>query len=99
MCPVSTGINIAVTLFFAAGVFKVRVRLKKNFFYRRAMVIYCAAALLVFFALAIPVILLLPLIENIISVILMREERLKTTGYTELVKGLAFIILVANFWR
>jgi hypothetical protein len=96
---VSLRLYIAVMLFFAAGVFKVRVRLKKNLFYRWVMVMYCAAALLVFYLLAIPVILLLPLIENIISVIFMREERLRTTGYTELVKGIIFIILIANFWR
>jgi hypothetical protein len=94
----SLRLYIAVMLFFAAGVFKVRVRLKKNLFYRRVMVIYCAAVLLVFYLLAIPVILLLPLIENIISVILMREERLRITGYTEMVKGIAFIILIATFW-
>jgi hypothetical protein len=96
---VSLRLYIAVMLFFAAGVFKVRVRLKKNLFYRRVMIIYCSSVFLVFYLLAIPVILLLPLIENIISVTLMREERLRTTGYTEMVKGIAFIILIAYFWR
>ena len=88
----------AVTIFFAAGVFKVRVRIKKSLFYRWVMVLYCTAACVVFYLLNIAVILLLPLIENIMTAIWMREEKLKTTGYTELVKGIVFIILIGLFW-
>jgi len=88
----------AVTLFFAAGIFKVRVRLKKTLFFRWLMVLYCAAACIVFYLLNISVIILLPFIENIATVIRMKEEKLKTTGYTELVKGIVFIILIGFFW-
>jgi hypothetical protein len=63
------------------------------------MVIYCAAALVAYYYLSIATILLLPLVENIISVLLMREEKLKTTGDTELIKGVVFIILMGFFWR
>jgi hypothetical protein len=88
----------AVTIFFAAGVFKVRVRIKKSLFYRWVMALYCAAACLVFYLLNIALIILLPLAENIVTAIWMREEKLKTTGYTELVKGIVFIILIGFFW-
>jgi hypothetical protein len=88
----------AVTVFFAAGVFKVRVRIKKSPFYRWVMVFYCVAACLAFYFLSISIMLLLPLTENIMTSILMREEKLKTTGYTELVKGIIFIILIGFFW-
>jgi len=89
----------ALTLFFAAGVFKVRVRLKKTLFFRWVMALYCAAACVIFYSLNISVIILLPLTENIATVIWMREEKLKTTGYTELVKGIIFIVLIAFFWK
>ncbi len=88
----------AVTVFFAGGVFKVRVRLKKSIFYRWLMVLYCLGAVLIYSAMNIPVILLLPLAENIVTVLRMQEEKLKTTGYTELAKGLVFILLIALFW-
>ncbi len=88
----------AVTIFFAAGVFKVRVRIRKSLFYRWVMALYCAAACIVFYLLNISVIILLPLAENIITAIWMREEKLKATGYTELIKGIIFIILIGFFW-
>ena len=95
----SLKLYLAVFIYFAAGVFKVRVRLKRTLFYRIIMVMYCAAALAVFYLLGLSVILLLPLIENIMSVILMREEKLKVTGYTELIKGVVFIVLIGLFWH
>ncbi len=89
----------AVLLFFGAGVFKVRVRLKKTFAYRLIMVFYCVISFIFCYYLNIPVILLLPLIENIITALWMREEKLKTTGNTELIKGVIFIILIGLFWH
>jgi hypothetical protein len=95
----SSDLYAAVLLFFGAGVFKVRVRIRKTLMYRWAMVFYCAAALVVYRLLDISVIILLPLLENVVSVIMMREERLRETGYTELIKGIAFIALIALFWN
>lgn len=89
----------AVLIFFAAGVFKVRARVKKTLAYRWLMIVYCAAAFTVYAFLNIAVILLIPLVENVISVLLMREEKLKTTGDTELIKGVVFIILMGFFWQ
>jgi hypothetical protein len=96
---VSWRLYVAVLVFFWAGIIKVRVRLKKTVPYRILMVIYCAAASILFYALSIPVILLLALFENIISVILMREERLRTTGNIELIKGAVFLVLAGFFWE
>lgn len=90
---------ICVFIFFAAGVFKVRARLKKNFTYRSVMILYCAVSSGLFYLLKISPFILLPLIENIISVIWMKEERLRTTGNTELIKGIIFTILLAFFWK
>lgn len=95
---VSWKLYIAVLTYFAAGVLKVRVRVKKTVPYRILMVLYCATACALFYLLHIAVIILLPFIENITTSIWMREEKLKTTGYTELVKGMIFIILIWLFW-
>lgn len=90
---------IAVTLFFSAGVFKVRMRLRKNSFFRWAMVLYCATAAGVCLLVNISVILLLPLVENIVSAVRPGEEKLSTTGYTELAKSIVFAVLVWSFWE
>jgi len=90
---------LAVTLFFSAGVFKVRMRLRKAPFFRWAMVLYCAAASGIFLLAKIPVILLLPLTENIVSALFPGEEKLRATGYTELVKSIIFIVLIWLFWQ
>ncbi len=89
----------AVLLFFGAGVFKVRVRLKKTFAYRLIMVFYCMSSVVSYYILDIPVILLMPLVENIMTALWMREEKLRTTGNTELIKAIIFIILIGLFWQ
>lgn len=89
----------AVFIFFAAGVFKVRARIRITLVYRWIMALYCPAALAVFYCLNIPVILLMPLLENIAHVLFMRKEKLKTTGDVELIKAVIFIILIGLFWE
>jgi len=89
----------AVLLFFGAGVFKVRVRTRKSLKYRWIMALYCALAVVLYAIMNISVIILLPFIENLVSVIVMREEKLRTTGYTELIKGIIFVIFIGFFWK
>ncbi len=96
---ISWKLYAAVLIFFWAGVLKVRVRLRKTYLYRVIMLIYCATAPLFYYCLEISVILLLPLLENIVSLILMREERLRTTGNIELIKGAVFLVLAGFFWK
>lgn len=92
------GLYPAVFIFFAAGVFKVRMKLKKSLFYRLFMVLYVITALPLFhYLLAIPAVVLLPLAENIVSAVTMREEKLRTTGNIELVKGAIFTVLLGYF--
>ena len=95
----SLRLYLAVLIFFGAGVFKVKIRMRKTLAYRWTMVIYCAAAATLFSFLNISVILLLPLVENIVSALLMREEKLRRTGNIELTKGIIFIILIGLFWQ
>jgi hypothetical protein len=90
---------LAVLIFFAAGVFKVRAILKKTLLYRGLMVFYCAASLVFFFYINVSAVMLLPFIENILSVLHLKEERLKTTGNKELIKGFIFTALLGFFWH
>ncbi|MBI5408478.1 MAG: YwiC-like family protein [Nitrospirae bacterium] len=95
----SWGLYLTVTTFFAAGVFKVRMRIRKTPLFRWIMTLYCAAAFAVFQLMNISALLLLPLLENILTAVRIREEKLKTTGNTELAKAVLFIILLGFFWR
>ena len=95
---ISWRIYIAVLIFFWAGVFKVRVRIRKSRFYKTVMVIYCLSAAVIYYAAGLPVIIIAPLLENIVSSIRFREQRLQTTGYTELAKSVIFVILLWRFW-
>lgn len=89
----------AVFIFFAAGIFKVRMRINKDLAYRWLMGFYCAASLPLFFLLNMPLVILAPFVENIASAVRMRDEKLRTTGNIELVKGLIFTALLILFWR
>lgn len=89
----------AVFIFFAAGVFKIRARIKKTPAYRWLMILYCSASLFFFFYSNISAILLLPFFENVVSVLWMREEKLRTTGNIELIKGVIFTVLLGFFWQ
>jgi len=95
---VSWRLYVVVLLFFWAGVFKVRVRIRKNSFYKTVMVAYCVLAVAVYAISGIPVIILLPLIENVVSSIRFREQKLRTTGNIELAKSVLFVFLVWRFW-
>jgi hypothetical protein len=90
---------LAVTAFFSAGVFKVRLRLRKTPIFRLVMVLYCIAAAVIFYFIDISVLILLPFLENIMTAVRLGEERLSTTGYTELAKSILFIILTGLFWH
>ncbi|GBE05725.1 hypothetical protein BMS3Abin10_01359 [bacterium BMS3Abin10] len=94
----SVRLYLAVFIFFAAGVFKVRARAKKTPGYRLLMVLYCAASPVLYHFLNIPAVLLIPLVENVVSVLRLREEKLRTTGNTELIKGVVFTALLGFFW-
>ncbi len=94
----SIKLYVAVFMFFAAGVFKVKVRIRKTADYRLFMGLYVSIVTIVYYFYKIPIILLVPLLENIISILWMREEALKTTGYIELTKGIMFLVLLGLYW-
>jgi hypothetical protein len=84
-----------VAIFFAAGVFKVRVQLKKGILNRVLMVIYIGCALAVYRLIHTPVLVLLPLIDNLIFSITLYQAKLRMTGWLEVLKGVVFLLLMA----
>ncbi len=96
---ISMKLYAAVLIFFAAGVLKVRMKIRKTAAYRAVMICYCIASAALFQMLDIPLILLVPLLDNVISAVWMRAEKLKTVGNTELTKGILFVVLTGLFWK
>lgn len=95
----STGIAdltlyIAVAIFFIAGVFKVRVQLSKGLIWRILMILYTALSLFIYHLIEIPLIVLLPLLDNLIFSITLYRVKLKVTGWIEVSKGIAFLLLI-----
>ncbi len=88
-----------VLIYFVAGVLKVRVRVKKSFTYRAVMVLYCAGAVTAYHLMNVSSVLALPMIENIVSSVWLRDEKLRTTGNIELIKSIVFIVLIGLYWR
>jgi hypothetical protein len=85
----------AVAIFFTAGVFKVRVRFRKDILHRALMVIYIGFALLVYRLISVPVLVLIPLIDNLVFSITLYQAKLRSTGWLEVLKGIVFLLLMA----
>lgn len=85
----------AVTIFFTAGVFKVRVQFAKGMLQRFLMVIYVGFAIAAYWLIHTPLIVLLPLIDNLVFSITLYKLKLRVTGWLEVLKGVAFVLLMA----
>jgi hypothetical protein len=84
-----------VAIFFTAGIFKVRIQFRKGILYRVLMVIYIGFALAVYRLIHTPVLVLLPLIDNLIFSITLYQAKLRLTGWLEVLKGVVFLLLMA----
>ncbi len=90
---------IATFTFFAAGVFKVRVQLRKGLKERVGMLIYAVVAILVYNIIGVSLFILLPIIDNAVHAITLYKTRLKVTGWIELSKSVLFMLLVLYLYR
>ncbi|HEY6011326.1 MAG TPA: YwiC-like family protein, partial [Nitrospirota bacterium] len=89
---------VAVALYFCAGVFKIKAVLRKKTSDRITAAAYALFAAIVYHRMHIPVIILLPLIENIIVSATLYRVPLRTTGWIEVAKSLAFLWLMIAFF-
>jgi hypothetical protein len=89
---------LGVALYFTSGVFKVKVLLLKKTRDRFLTVLYVVFALLIYWRMHIPVIILLPLADNLIVAAVPYKVKLKTTGWIEVAKGLLFMGLLIAYY-
>ncbi|NTW58790.1 MAG: hypothetical protein HGB21_16135 [Nitrospirae bacterium] len=87
----------ATALYFTAGVFKVKTVLFKKMRERILTALYVLFAAYVYRRFVISLLVLLPLVENIVMAITLYRVRLQTTGWIEVAKSLAFLVLM--IWR
>ena len=86
---------VATALFFSSGVLKVRIQFKKRSLDRAAMVLYLLCVAAVYYLIGAPLVALLPLADNLIFAVTLYHSRLRTTGWTEVLKGTGFLLLMA----
>jgi hypothetical protein len=86
---------IAVAIFFTAGVFKVRVQFARREAYRVLMVVYLGFAASIYHFLALPIIALVPLADNLVFAATLYKVKLRTAGWLEVAKGALFVVLIA----
>ena len=89
---------VATALYFTAGVFKVKAVLFKKPRDRVLTVLYVLFALYAYGRFHIAAIVLLPLVENIIMAVTLYKVRLRTTGWIEVAKSLAFLGLMMYYF-
>jgi hypothetical protein len=89
---------VATALYFTAGVFKVKAVLFKKTRDRVLTVLYVLFALYAYQRFHIAAIALLPLAENIVIAMTLYKVRLQTTGWIEVVKSLAFLVLMILYF-
>ncbi len=89
---------LGVALYFSAGVFKVKALLLKKTRYRIMAVLFVLVTLYIYHRMYIPMIILLPLLDNLIAAATLYKVRLKTTGWIEVGKSLAFMVLFLFYY-
>jgi hypothetical protein len=89
---------VAVALYFTAGVFKIKAVLLKKTMDRVLTVLYVLFAVVVYRGFHLSLLLLLPLLENLVAASTLYKVRLQTTGWIEVAKSLAFLLLMLMYY-
>jgi hypothetical protein len=88
---------LGVALYFTTNVFKVKTMLLRKTQYRVFTVLSVVFAVIVYQWMNIPVIILLPLADNLIAAATLYKVKLQTTGWIEVAKSLLFLGLFIYF--
>jgi hypothetical protein len=89
---------VGTTLYFTAGVFKVKAVLLKKTRDRVLTALYVFFAAFVYHRMHIPVIILLPLVDNLIVAATLYKVKLQTTGWIEVAKSLTVLALFIYYY-
>jgi len=87
-----------VAFYFTAGVFKVKTLLLRRTKDRILIIAHALCAVYVYHRMHIPLIILLPLLDNVIVAVYPYKARLKTAGWIELAKSLAVLALFMRYY-
>lgn len=89
---------VAVSLYFTAGVFKIKALLLRKKKDRLFAALYAVFAAFAYRGFHIPLIILLPLVDNLVVAAVPYKVRLQTTGWIEVAKSLLFLALMILFY-
>jgi hypothetical protein len=89
---------VAVAFYFMAGVFKVKALLSNKTRDRIVSLLYIGVAVFAYRGMHIPIIILLPIVDNFISAIAPYKVKLQTTGWIEVAKSLVFLGMMVAFY-
>ena len=89
---------VGVALYFTAGVFKVKSLLLKRTRDRILTALHVLFSVYVYQRLHIPLIILLPLSDNLVASATLYKVRLQTTGWIEVAKSLLFLALMTAYY-
>ena len=89
---------LGVAFYFTAGVLKVKVLLLRKTRDRIFIVVHAVCAVYVYHRMHIPIVILLPLLDNLLVAIYPYKVRLKTTGWIEVAKSLAVLALFIRYY-
>jgi len=89
---------VGVALYFTAGVFKIKAVLVKKIQYRIIAALYVLCCAFIYRRFYIPVIVLIPLLDNLIVSATLYKVRLQTTGWIEVAKSILFLVLLVTYY-
>ncbi len=89
---------IAVALYFTAGVFKIKVLLLRKNLDRVLTVVYVGLAVFLYRGFHVPLLILLPLADNLLVALRPYKVPLQTTGWIEVAKSMLFLALMVLFY-
>ncbi len=89
---------VGMAFYFTAGVFKVKTLLLKKTKDRIFMVLHALLSALAYRGMHIPLIILLPFVDNVIVAATLYRVKLQTTGWIEVVKSLVFLLLFIFYY-
>ena len=89
---------LGVVFYFTAGVFKIKALLLQKTSFRILIVLDVLLAVYVYFRMHIPLLVLLPLTDNLIVAATLYKVKLRTTGWIEVAKSLVFLLLFIYYY-
>lgn len=89
---------LGLVMYFTAGIFKIKAMLMKKTADRILAIVYALFSAYVYHRMYIPLIILLPAVENPAAAATLYKVRLQTTGWIEVAKSILFLVLFVSYY-